>query len=206
MTGVAVADQVQIDLQPVLRFIDRAVSNQVPFASALALTQTAKDIQQVERTEELPKRFTLRNRWVQQGIVITPATKGRLIAAVGSRDHFMALQAMGGTKRPQRSKNVSIPKDVKRNKRDLITRSNRPRQLLDRRRVFVNRIRGGTLAILQRLTRKRYPLKVLYVLSPFAKVKPRWALDETAKRVTQSRWAANFVASMIRAMGSRKDR
>lgn len=200
------SDAVQIDLQPVLRFIDKAVSDQVPFASAMALTQTVRDIQTVERTEELPRRFTLRNRWVQQGIVITPATKRSLVAAVGSRDHFMALHATGGTKRPQRSKNISVPAGVKRNKRDLITRANRPRQLLDRRRVFVNRIKGGTLAILQRLTRKRYPLRVLYVLSPFAKVSKRWGLDDTAKKIAQTRWAQNFVGSMIRAMGSRKDR
>jgi len=133
---------INTDAGDLVRTLERFRVNQYPFAAAVALTRTAQDAQ-AEVRAELPTRFTIRNRWVSQGIRIVPAKKNCLEAEVGSRDDFMALQETVGIKRP-RGEPLAVPTEkVRRTKRGLISKAQRPRQVLQKPKVFLVQSAGG---------------------------------------------------------------
>jgi hypothetical protein len=171
---------------------------QVPFATALALTRTAQDAQ-LEVRRQLPQRFTIRNNFVSQGIRIVPATKTTLEAAVLSRDDFMVRQEKGGTKTPKDGRSIAVPENVRVNKRGIVTRANRPRQLLDKPRTFIATIRG-VRGIWQRQTKNRTPLRLLYALVPLVRVRPRFGFEETIRKVVTSRFARQFQVAFLQAL------
>jgi hypothetical protein len=175
----------------------QACFRQFPFASALALTRTAQDAQLEER-RELPRRFTIRNNWVSQGIRIKTASKADLQAVVFQRDDFMQLQETGGTKTP-RGRSLAIPESVRTNKKGIVTRGQRPRALLSKPGVFIATI-GAIRGIWQRPTRRRVPLKLLYVLKSSVAVRPRFEFVETATRVVFQRFARQFELAFDRAI------
>lgn len=84
------------------RKLSNAVANQIPFATALALTKTAQDIRAAERTEmqrvfDRPTPFTL------NAFEVIAARKDSLVAEVRykeghpyARRHFLRVQAEGG--------------------------------------------------------------------------------------------------------------
>lgn len=86
---------------------DRAFANvnarirQINYATAAALTQTAKDVQTVVKAK-MPQAFTLRRQWIVGGIRIVPADKNaaRIVAKVFSIDgpKYMGRQETGGIK------------------------------------------------------------------------------------------------------------
>lgn len=87
--------------------------DQLPFATAVALTRVAQDARDKERLQ-LGRTFTLRNRRrVEMGIQINRAEKKdwpRCKAEVGLRDDFMAKHVTGGEKAPKPGKrHVAIP-------------------------------------------------------------------------------------------------
>src|SRR5260370_40269244 len=77
------------DVKRFTRDMDEAANRQIPFALARALTRTAQDAQSDVRSD-LPRRFTIRNTWVSRSIRITPATKAKPEAIVGSLEPFTA--------------------------------------------------------------------------------------------------------------------
>jgi len=105
------------------------------FAVAKSLTDLAQRSQERIRLE-MPQRFILRRKWVQQGIRIKTATKSGLWSAVysvdsGGRRPFMSIQEFGGKKLPMKSKHVAIPLSAAQpNKRVLIRPEMKPKSLL----------------------------------------------------------------------------
>lgn len=91
----------EIDFAGLNRWIDSKVQRELPFATALSLTWTAKDAQEQVK-DDLPDDFTIRRPWVAKGIRIKPARKSARLASiaakVGSVDDFMALHQTGGKK------------------------------------------------------------------------------------------------------------
>lgn len=76
---------VKIDLKGVNRMLDGLAKDQVPFATAYALTQTAKAAQaEVER--EIPRVFDRPTPFTQKPVYTRPATKSRLTAEVKIKD------------------------------------------------------------------------------------------------------------------------
>jgi hypothetical protein len=169
---------------------------QLPFATALALTRTAQEIQ-AEVRAELPQRFTIRNDWVSKGIRIEKATKQNLEATVYSKDAFMVLQETGGVK-TSRGTAQGIPMDVKASARGIVPKGLWPRALLGNPKVFRARI-GGVDGLWQhvRVSRKRRragerTLKLLYVLKPSVTLKPRFGFADTGSRIAAERWDRMF--------------
>ena len=76
---------IKIDPALAVKGLTDFAQDQVPFAMSRALTETAKDVQAAVKAD-LPRKYTLRNRWVEGGIRIAPATKRAWEAQVGSRD------------------------------------------------------------------------------------------------------------------------
>lgn len=186
------------DVERFTRSMEEASRRHVPFALARALTWTAKDAQSDVR-EDLPKRFTLRNSWVKNGIRITPATKGSPQAIVGSLEPFMERQEKGGTKRSQGGHRVSVPKEKPTK---VIPRSQRPTAMRKRPRVFMVATAHGA-GILRRQGRARYPVQVLYWLKRGVQVKPAFGFKGTTGGTVQTRFGPNFVESLSQAMGHR---
>ena len=110
---------------------------QLPYATAVALTRTAKRAQTKVR-RNLPRRFTIRNQWVSKGILIKPATKKKPEAVVYSRDDFMVRQEEGGAKRPKSGRHIAVPgSGTKRSKRGIVTKAKRPRRVMEKPGVFI---------------------------------------------------------------------
>jgi hypothetical protein len=65
---------VNVNVTDAVNGLHNLQKDQIPFTLARSLTATAKDEQQLVQ-DSLPGRFTLRNRFTQQGIRITPAQK-----------------------------------------------------------------------------------------------------------------------------------
>jgi hypothetical protein len=199
MHGVRI--RVSDDVKRFTRDMDEAANRQIPFALARALTRTAQDAQGDVRSD-LPHRFTIRNTWVSRGIRITPATKAKPEAIVGSLEPFMARQETGGTKRARSAHHVAVPVKAKRNKRDLIPKGQRPAALKGKPGIFKIVTASGA-GIMRREGKQRYPLQILYWLKSGVTVRPRFGFQETTADTVRKRFGLNFVASLSDAMGHR---
>lgn len=184
------------DVERLARNMDDGARRHLPFAVARALTMTAKDAQGEVR-EELPRKYTLRNSWVKNGIRITPATKASPEAVVGSLEPFMERQEEGGKKTARGGHRVSVP--VKKPTR-VIPRGQRPSAVRKRPRVFVVKTAGGA-GIVRRTTKKRYPLQLLYWLKRGVTVKPSFGFQGRTGTTVTDRFGPNFIEALSQAMG-----
>lgn len=104
---------VKHDLDKIAARIGRLGRDQIPFATAKALTLTAKAVQReipaaLDRALDKPTPFT------KQGIFIQPARKTNLQAVVGFKDRqaaYMAYQIKGGTRAPAK-RALRLPGEV----------------------------------------------------------------------------------------------
>ena len=94
------------DIQEVQRHLSGLGRDQVPFATALALTNTAKFIE-TKIKEEIPRAFDRPTRFTLNSTYIRPATKQRLWAEVKIKDEsfkavapikWLAPQIYGGSR------------------------------------------------------------------------------------------------------------
>lgn len=176
-----------------------AEAQQFRFAVAKALTNTAYDVQREVR-KNMPQRFTIRKQWVVQGIKVDKATKQNLSARIYSRDKFMGLQEIGGPKSPLHQY-LAVPTSmVKRTKRDLIAKSDRPKNLGARAEVID--FEGHKWLALKRPREgaNGQRLRLLYLLVPRASIKKRLGLGEDAERITRARFGENLRAAIEFAM------
>jgi hypothetical protein len=186
------------DVERFTRNMDDAARRQVPFAIARALTWTAKDAQG-DVQADLPKRFTLRNNWVKNGIRITPATKASPQAVVGSLEPFMERQETGGAKRSRGGHRVAVPKTKPTR---IIPRAQRPSAIRNKPRVFTIKTASGA-GIVRRQGKARYPLQLLYWLKRGVQVKPAFGFKGTTGTTVRDRFGPNFIESLSQAMGHR---
>ncbi len=186
------------DVARLTRDLDETANRQIPFALARALTMTARDAQTDVRAD-LPRRFTIRNTWVSKGIRITPATKAKPEAVVGSLEPFMARQETGGTKTARSHSRVAVPKTKPTR---IIPKGQRPAALKGKPRVFLINTRFGA-GIVRREGRDRYPLQFLYWLKRGVRIKPAFGFKGTTAETVSRRFAPNFVEAFSSAMGHR---
>lgn len=191
---------VSMNLGPFRRWLDGVAKNQIPFATAKALTQTGYDAQEAVK-RELPARFTIRTPWLAKGIRVIPAKKFRLQAIIGSKDEFMRRQEEGGEKEPRSGhKVVAIPKGVRSNPRTITRPSRFPGALLKKPKYFVSKLESGDLGVFQRLGRKGEHVKLMYSMRDKVTVKPRWHFYDTVNAVVSVKWLPNFRRALDFAM------
>ena len=196
-----------------LRFLFR---EQVPFATSLAINNTAKGIQ-AEQREGMKSRFTIRRAYVLQGVKISKFSTKRDLEAIVEIDptrDFLFKFEEGGTVRP-RGTRLAVPDEVRRGKTGVVSRVMRPRRLeferwgsgpkaevhRGKRRTFMIRRPGGTGGIFQRVgRRKSTKLRMLFSFTPQAEVDPTLEFELTAQTVFESTFESNFVASFDRAV------
>lgn len=203
--------ELRIDLETssALNALSDLKRSQLPFALALSLTRTAQHAQS-EIKRDLPHRFEIRSPFIERGVRIQAATKASQEAVVywrgpqGSKfGETLARQETGGLKAPAR-RYLAIPRDVKRNARGIIPKSQRPGAVLKRKRVFLKEDPGRGAVILQRGA-KGAPPTVLYYLEPRpVKIKPRFGFRETASMAARKVFKKEFGKAFARALASRR--
>jgi hypothetical protein len=191
---------VETNASDVARSFERIVGRHLPFVTAKTLTELAKQ-GQAQVKSELPERFTIRNTWVARGIRIEPAQKRawpHVFSVIGTRDEFMVQHQTGEDKRPRRSDALAIPNVAEGGRPgEIVRRSGRipkrlkPRTLLKGRKAFMQRVKGHWV-ILQRTTKKRYPVRFLYGMRDSADIKEAWEFDDTVRAVVKKRYEHLF--------------
>lgn len=178
-----------------LEYYLRGKKTEIPFATAMALTKTAKDVQS-DMIEHTKQRYTIRKPWLEKGkysIRTTPAKKNNLTAKVWNDAPFMMLHEKGGDKMPK-GKYIAIPTaDVKRNKKDIIPEAQRPRTLIDKG-AYKAITKKGTALLLMKKGKKI--VKYLYSLIEKATIKPTWEFEKTARKSAEKHWAKNMMEAL----------
>lgn len=192
---------VKSNVREVAKKFGRFHRNQVPFATASALTKTMQAAQK-EIQEEIPNRFNVTKKWwlKQQptGVKIKPATKRQLWASVFTNAYFAPLQEEGGTKKPFKGGRLAVPTDKVRARRN--RKSGGVREISNRPNTFFAKTNTGKTALWRRRTKKAYPIDLLYILSPIARIKRRFGFKVTAEEVTAKQFNRIFTRQMIRAI------
>ncbi|MEM7422077.1 MAG: hypothetical protein AAF334_00060 [Pseudomonadota bacterium] len=205
----------EVDFAGLDRWITSKTAREIPFATTLSLTWTAKDAQ-ADIQHRLPDRFTIRRTWVAKGIRVKPARKSknisRITSEVGTADDFMSLQEEGGTKRA-RSGRLAIPYGARKTRTSVTPRSKWPGRMLSKRGVFVAPVKPGSrvMGVWKRAGRRRkasrgsgrgqskQPIMLQYVLSTAVRVRERWNFRDGIERTVDRRLAINFAKGFNRA-------
>lgn len=147
--------------------IDAFGKNEIPFATHRALNDTAFSVRNHIVKKTYPQSFDVKNKGFAGAMfrVERSPSKKKLFASVFDRLNrdYMVDQAKGGIKTP-RGKSIAIPGlDRPKVRGRASYNRNKPRTVIGRPKAFVQRV-GEQEMILERRTKKRYPLKRLYLL------------------------------------------
>lgn len=198
------------------RFIDisgwqkkrKNVQKQVAFATAVALTRTAKDAQAATK-QAIPRVFDRPIPFTQRAIGITSARKNRLFAEVFAKDRqaeYLAIQEEGGVRRPRPRKPINIPVNIRTN-----VYGNIPRRAIKREAAKPNvftvgrRDRGDLPPGIYRRSRSRRrsgPPKLLVAFSRVARYRPRFGFKRRVERTVLKVFPRNFNDALRRALAT----
>ena len=178
------------------------IGRQLPFALASALTATVKNAQSAI-INSLDDQFTIRSQWWKPsnrfGIKIKAAKKNNPVAEVGTNADWLEKFETGKDKLP-RGRSLAIPTDnVRRNKKQIITRGNRPKALRSKR-TFVLPTKSGPVLFQRKYRGKRSYIVPLYNLDPKAKIEKNSPVIEPALKSIRDNLNKNFVKSMDQAL------
>ena len=181
-----------------LKKVPALFRKQIPFATANALTATARDAKK-EITRQLPSVFDRPNPFTKRGIGTQGARKTRLESRVFIKDlqaEYLGIQVAGGVRTPKK-RAILIPVD-----QSLLNQyGNLPRgktRTLGRQKTVLSTVINGT-AGLWRVTKKKPPkLLVKYVQQ--ANYRPRLPFHRIAEGVGRRRMDRNFRVAMAKAM------
>lgn len=194
---------VKSNLNTFEKMINAFGRNQVPFATANALTTTAFDVRKQIVEKTYPDSFTVRNkRFASQMFRVEKANKRNLTAAVFDRlgRDYMVKQAEGGVKRP-RGNHIAIPsRQIKRTASGKVPRGKQPRNLLGGK-AYRTKLRSGQDVIAQQVGRgAARRQQVLYLLEKTAHIPKRFPFYEDATTTTRRVFDRNFKKSFVKAL------
>ena len=134
-------------------------ADQLPYATSIALNNTAFGLMRHEKTE-MARTLDLKNTWTQRGMRVEKASKRSLKARVGNVRWWMESLVEGGERRPRIGithngrRYLLVPAD------DMKTSSGKLRKFKSKK-PFVIEAANGRLMLVYRKTKKRLPLKVV---------------------------------------------
>jgi hypothetical protein len=190
---------VKHNIDAVIQQLDQQFKRQVPFATAKAITDTAKDVQRT-LTAEIDRVFDRPVPFTQRAIGMTYANKSTLTARVFIKDvqaQYLRLEVTGGLRTPK-NRALVMPAGVPLNQYGNMPR-NKLRQLLARKDVFSGKVRGIG-GIWQR--DRKGGLKLLVAYEPQAMYKRRFPFYDIAKAQIERTLLPNLRASLAAAMAS----
>jgi hypothetical protein len=182
------------------------VAKQFGYALATALTAVAIEARD-SSIKSIESAFTIRNNWDKpsnaMGIKALPATKDDLSSAVATRADWLIPHEEGGIKTPQ-GRFIAVPSaNVRRTKRDIIRKGQRPKAL--RGKAFVLHFKKGGYGLFQRKGRgKNSQLIFLYRLIKTAKIKKRPTVIPATVKTFERRFDAIFYDKLRDALKTAK--
>jgi len=219
-----------INMGRALEALSRLQRDNLPFATAMALNETAFQAK-AALVEDMPNRFDLRSTRPARGFRVEKASKRQAIqeARVIHLDAWMSIHEFGGTKSSESGKAMGIPTG------DTLTRGRSasgkvrpgfyPRNLLKnegstdprvagslggrgnkgkgRAKAFVIEA-GGQTRIVARARRgaDRFDLVGLYNLETTVKVEPHWDVFPVVSKVASRELGSNLEAALAKALSS----
>jgi len=195
-----------LDTRQFERGIRRLVGRDLPFAMALTLTSTAKDVRVAEQTAA-SATMTLRSRWVHRGFQVTAAQKSdgidRMESRVGHRDWYIAQQ-MGEsttTRTPRSKRYLYVPlSGVRKHKRQKIRRSQSPGALLRQKTIFFLESKGRTY--IARILSGQVTL--MYIQIKRQPIDPKASFKQVFEVVVRNNIGFRFIEAAKRAIETRR--
>jgi len=194
------------------------MARQTPFALSVAINDTLKDAQKVQRAHQR-RVFTVRRpRFIEQAVKIKPFATKRTLTGTMSIDppggkrtaDILTKFESGGIKRVRDGRHLAIPVEARRTKAGVISRRNRPRgfkfkrvgrAIRGERRAFI--IPG--IGIFQRVGRRRDSrIRMLYRFKRSVPIGRRLDFIANAERVVQQQFDKNFDRAFDRAVATAK--
>ena len=198
---------IDITVTPSLRELERLLgpkfARQAKFALARSLTLTVDDARKRLRGA-LPAYFTVRSHFVASTIMTDHATKARLVAEVGSIQRAgssldMSLHATGGVKRGRTGKDLGVPVGARPTPSAKTTKAKFPGAMMKKRKYF-RQVVNGRPGIWRRMGKKRYPIRLMWLLQPSVKISKDWPFEAQVQRAVFLVWAKNLKRSLDSAL------
>lgn len=194
--------KIKVDAAAAIKEVRGIKDSQLPFALAKSLTMTAEDAQG-KMIEELPQHFTLRTKWYMPqtpfGFKKKPATKTDFHSEVYSNAPWLPDFEEGATRTPE-DQTFAVPTDVvRRTKRELITKGQRPKALMHKIRPAFIKPMADKAGIFYRRT-KRSPAQLMYALIKKAVIKPRLKFQDTVEKTVVQKFSENFTKAFEDAL------
>tara|TARA_Y100000114_G_C11698892_1_gene297429 strand:+ start:192 stop:977 length:786 start_codon:yes stop_codon:yes gene_type:complete len=193
---------VETNISAFAKALDAFGKDQIPFATAGALNDTAFIVKNAVIEDTYPAAFDVKNkRFPSTAFNVDKATKKKFEAKVFDRlnKDYLVRHAVGGIKTPSGS-TISIPtEEIKISGRG-VPKGKRPRALLaGGKRAFRQKAKSGQDLIMQRKGKKRYPLRVLYVQEPSVKIDKTFDFYKDARFVAQKNFDKRFKINFKKA-------
>lgn len=211
----------------IARQFGEVAREQIPFATALALTSLAFEGRKASQTE-LQRSLTTRNRYSATGVQVNPAEKAswpNMQSEVGIEkgrsyliDHVTAGKRDGGTHgraiiedETQRTSSGRVPKGKR--PAALIAKAIKARAKAKKRNgqdkrlpfLFYSR-KWGNEVLAQRTSDERYPLQILYAFRKGVSIKRQFEMDLAVERTVQANYAQAFDKALRRAIATGKSK
>jgi hypothetical protein len=214
-----VAVTVKADLKALRRSLLNVEKKELNTITRNTLLDTGFQTQRKLRTSTYGKAFNPRQKQFknvitslgtgkparpQSGTVLKKGVARRLEIVIFDRTGkaYMERHARGGTKRPTSGSNLSIPGrdtvEPKRRGRGIPKRL-RASALLATEKSFKTVVVGQPV-IARRIGKKRYPIQIMHILEPSAKIRKTFDFYEDSIRSFSRRFPVNFRSNFNRRM------
>lgn len=209
---------IDVDFKSFMRDMTALQQEQIPFALKNGLNATALAVQTAER-RRLREVFTIRQDvWADRSIKMTHfATKAERWATVAisppgraDRSDILGKFETESSKQSIAGRHVAIPIAARRNKKDIVTKANRPSALHLRKegnrvvgdkRTFLVNLKDGRQLILQRTGRgRRSDLRALFYLVERVQLTPDLHYMLTAEGTITREWNGLMEAALDQAL------
>ena len=203
----------EIDIRSDLKDVSRGLRlfrKQIPFATALALTQTAKDVQKEEH-RQINKRLNKPVRFTQNAVGIMPANKRTLTAVVFIKRiqaRYLKYQIEGGQRKgkrpgvgvPTRHQKLNVYGNIPGRKRKA---AEWRRGRTTTRKTFIATI-NGVKGVWERYGIGQRSVRLLVAFEEKVKYNRRLFFYRTAKAIVLRNFKPNFVRAFNRAVATRR--
>lgn len=172
---------------------------QIPFATALALTEVARDDVKTAVELRIELAFDRPTPFTRRGVAYLAARKNRLVSTVLIKDRqaaYLLIEETGGTRLPKR-RAIPIPVGQRRNQYGNMPRGSVQR-LLARPDTFSGRVNGQG-GIWQR---RKNRLKLLVAWEDRAEYRPIFKFYETAREAAEIAFPHAFRRALDRAIAT----
>lgn len=203
---------IKVDMKRARRFLSDVQKKQIPFATALAITNTLH-IARKDVVKQLEKDIDRPVPWTKRGFRVIGAKKTLLtgkLFVLPSQNEYLFYQIEGGVRRPK-GQALALPPakhasgDVRRNKYGNIPRTQQARAQISKGAISANI--GGVAGIWKvpkktktGKVRKGQKLKLLLAYEKQAVYRPRFRFYERGKNSIRVNWPREFDKAFARAM------